>query len=288
MLRSLKAVCLATAAAGCFLFFWCGSSLLSWAVLPLVRLLTAHRSALERTRACQDIVGLGFRLFLGAMRLTRTVVFHPRRVRLVLPDRPCVLVANHPTLIDITAIMAVHPRICCVAKSELFDSVLVGPLLRYCGHINGGGDGPLDGLSVIPQAIDRLDQGHSVLIFPEGTRSPAYGLRRFKPGAFEICRRAEVPAVPVLITCDPPALLRGLSWYALLKTTSQYRIRQLPTLSKDALSGDSRRIAREVQELFQEQLDTLRDEVSRSEESPSSDSQTSHIPLGEDANHARS
>ncbi len=276
MLRSLKAFCLATAAAGCFLFFWCGSWLLSWAVLPLVRLLTAHRSALERTRACQDIVGLGFRLFLGAMRLTRTVVFHPRRVRLVLPDSACVLVANHPTLIDITAIMAVHPRICCVAKSELFDSVLVGRLLRYCGHINGGGDGPLDGLSVIPQAIDRLDQGHSVLIFPEGTRSPAYGLRRFKPGAFEICRRAEVPAVPVLISCDPPTLQKELAWYALPRKTARYGIRQLPTLSKDVLSRDSHQTARDVQRLFRERLGAPRDEASRSEE------------FIEDASHARS
>ena len=260
MLRSLKAFYLATATGGCFVFFWGGSLFLSWIVLPLVGLLLVRRSSLERTRACQDVVGIGFRMFLGSMRWTRTLVFRPRHARLVLPDSPCVLIANHPTLIDVTTIMAVHPRLCCVAKSDLFESMMVGRLLRYCGHINGGGEGVLDGLSVILQATQRLEQGHSVLIFPEGTRSPARGLRRFKPGGFEICRRAKVPAVPVLISCDPPTLLKGLAWYALPRKTAHYSIRQLPTLNKSVLSGDSHQTARDVQQLFQKQLDALRDE----------------------------
>lgn len=257
MLNSLKALYLATATGGCFLFFWGGSLFLSWVVLPLTHLLLAGRPQLERTRAYQDIVGFGFRLFIGAMRLTRTLVFHPRRARLSLPEEPCVVVANHPTLIDVAAIMAVHPRLCCVAKSVLFESVMVGRLLRYCGHINGGGEGPLDGTSVILQATQRIEQGHSVLVFPEGTRSPAHGLRRFKPGSFEICLRTGAPAVPILVSCDPPTLMKGLAWYALPRKTAWYRIRQLPTLGKEALSTDSHQAARDVQALFQQQLDEL-------------------------------
>ena len=78
MLRSLKAFYLATATGGCFLFFWSGSWLLSWLVLPLVRILTARRSPLERTRACQQIVGLGFRLFLGTMPLQSALDLNKR------------------------------------------------------------------------------------------------------------------------------------------------------------------------------------------------------------------
>lgn len=275
MIRSLKAFYLVTATGGCFVFFWGGSLLLSWIVLPLIQLFMARRSALERTQACQDVVGIGFRMFLGAMRWTHTLVFHPRRTRLTLPDRSCVVIANHPTLIDVAAIMAVQPRLCCVARSALFESVMVGRLLRYCGHINGGGEGVLDGLSVILQAIERLEQGQSVLIFPEGTRSTADGLRRFRPGAFEICRRAVVPAVPILISCDLPTLLKGVAWYALPKKTAHYVIRQLPTLDMDALSGDSHRNAQDVQRMFQSQI------------SNATVSEASRNPLTEDVTHAR-
>ena len=289
MIRSIRAFYLATATGCCFFFFWLGSWCLSWIVLPVVRLVNFRRTAGERTRACQDIVGFGFRLFLGSMRWTRTLVFHPSRVCLDLPDGPFLLIANHPTLIDVTAIMAVHPRICCVAKTELFQSFLAGRLLRYCGHIEGGGDGPLDGLTVIPQAIDRLREGRSVLIFPEGTRSPAHGLRRFKPGAFEICRRTKVPLASLLITCEPPTLLKGLAWYALPKRTAHYRISQLPTLDANAVSGNPQGTAGRVQALFRDQLDALRESASASgAESPAFESADRPVALRRGANHARS
>jgi 1-acyl-sn-glycerol-3-phosphate acyltransferase len=91
-----------------------------------------------------------------------------------------------------------------------------------------------------------------VLIFPEGTRSPPRGLRRFKAGAFEICLRAGVPLVPILISCDPPTLFKGLAWYALPKKTASYDICQLSTIENDTLGTDSHRIAQEIQAMFQQ------------------------------------
>ena len=281
MLSSIKAIYLATATGGCFLFFWSGSLFLSWVLLPLVRLSMRGRSEIDKVHACQDVIGIGFRLFLGTMRWTRTLVFHPSRAVLAPPEGPCVIIANHPTLIDVTAIMAVHPRVCCVAKDALFRSIMVGPLLRQCGHINGGGDSLTSGASVILQATERLEQGQSVLIFPEGTRSPAHGLRRFRPGAFEICRRAGVPALPILISCNPPTLLKGLAWYALPRQTARYEMRQLPTLTNETLAGDSHQTARDIQALFQEHGNTLAD-------ASATGSPDASIPLAEDANHARS
>ncbi len=245
MISRIRAVALAMATGVCFLGFWLGSWLLSWAILPLVGLALRRRPALERARRCQTIVGHGFRLFLGGLRLTRTLVFRPRTVTLELPDGPFVMIANHPTLIDVTAIMAVVPRICCVAKRPLFESPLAGPLLRACGHIEGGDGGLTDGAIVMEQAAKRLAQGQPVLIFPEGTRSPAGGLRRFKPGAFEIALRAGVPVVPLHLTCEPPTLMKGLAWYALPKHTAMYNLEPLPTVQPEALAGDARAAARQ-------------------------------------------
>jgi 1-acyl-sn-glycerol-3-phosphate acyltransferase len=260
MTYRIKAGALAAATGVCFLFFWLGSLVLSWVVLPLIGLVLRHRPPPERIRRCQDVVGVGFRLFLGCMRTLRTLVFRPRTVELDLPEGPFVMIANHPTLIDVTAIMAVAPRICCVAKTELFDSVLVGPLLRACGHIEGGGGSLADGAMVIEQAEARLAQGHPVLIFPEGTRSPAGGLRRFKPGAFEIALRAGVPIVPLLLTCEPPTLGKGLAWYALPKKTAIFDLRQLPSVQPEALSGDARGAAAHFHEAFNDMIVAARQE----------------------------
>ena len=41
-----------------------------------------------------------------------------------------VLIANHPTLIDVVILSSLYPRLCCVAKPALFRNPLVGPLLR--------------------------------------------------------------------------------------------------------------------------------------------------------------
>ena len=263
MIYRFKAVALAAATGACFLFFWLGSFVLSWVVLPLVGLVLRHRPQLERVRRCQDLVGYGFRLFLAGMRTLRTLVFRPRRVTLDLPAGPFVMIANHPTLIDVTAIMAVTPRVCCVAKTELFNSVLVGPLLRACGHIEGGDGGLTDGAIVIEQAEKRLEQGQPVLIFPEGTRSPAGGLRRFKPGAFEIAARAGVPLVPVLLTCEPPTLSKGLAWYALPKKTAHFELVQLPTVPPDAFSGDARAAAAHFHDRFRDMISAARRKTGR-------------------------
>ncbi len=261
MTYRITAVALAAATGLCFLGFWIGSLILSWGILPLVRLALRHRPSLEQTRRCQDVVGHAFRLFIGGMRNTRTLVFRPREVELDLPEGPFVMIANHPTLIDVTAIMAVQPRICCVAKTPLFESALAGPLLRSCGHIEGGNGGLSDGAIVIEQAEKRLEQGQSVLIFPEGTRSPAGDLHRFKPGAFEIARRASVPVVPLLLTCEPPTLMKGLAWYALPKRTAMYNLTQLPTVQPESLAGGARAAASQFTTRYRSMIEAAASET---------------------------
>lgn len=256
MVQVMKSFALGTAAGACFLVFWLCSLVLSWIVLPLACLPLRRRPPLDRVHRCQDIVGRGFRLFIASMRVVRLLVFQPRQVRFELPERPFLMIANHPTLIDVTAVMAVHPRICCVVKTELFKSPLVGRLLRSSGHVEGGGTGSMEGAATMQQALERLDRGQPVLIFPEGTRSPAFGLRPFKPGVFEISLRARVPVVPILITCNPPFLLKRQRWYALPKKTVEYDITQLPTEHVGTFGSTSRAAAAHFHSLFQNRIDT--------------------------------
>jgi 1-acyl-sn-glycerol-3-phosphate acyltransferase len=156
--------------------------------------------------------------------------YDPRSVRLELPRGAFVLVANHPTLVDVTALVSACPDAVSIAKSSMFRSPLVGRLLRYCDHVDAGDGSPFGGAAVAEKALALLRAGTPVLIFPEGTRSPERGLGEFRPGAFEIAARACVPVVPAFITCDPPTLMRGRAWYEVPDRMATMTVTQLPVL----------------------------------------------------------
>lgn len=253
MPRALKALLLGAAALASFIVFWLGCFVLSWLVLPLTQLPLRRRSVAARIGRCQDVVGCAFRVFISFMRLLGLIEFHPRKLE--LPSPPFVMIANHPTLIDVALLMGLYPRICCVVKADLFRSRVAGRLLRYCGHIEGGDADPLRGGAVIQAALLRCESGQSVLMFPEGTRSPKYGVKRFRPGVFEISLRGGVPIVPILITCEPPTLTKDLPWYGLPKTVAVYDLVQLPTVPTGHYGSDSRAMAGRFQALFQSRID---------------------------------
>lgn len=234
-----------------FLLFFLGGALLSYVALPLARL--GRASPEVKARRCRRIVGRAWMLFHDYMRVTRLLQYDPRRTALALPAGPFVLVANHPTLIDVTAIVAAHPEIVFVVKRPMYRSPLLGRLLRSCGHIDAGNGGPFAGLAVMESALERLRAGVPVLIFPEGTRSPERGLHRFNPGAFQIAAQAGVPLVPLLITCDPPTLKRGAPWYRVPGRTVELRVTQLPSLPPG--DGGAARDAERTRRLYLEALE---------------------------------
>jgi 1-acyl-sn-glycerol-3-phosphate acyltransferase len=211
-----------------FVLFFAGGALLSYVAIPLARL--GGGTEAERGRRARRVLGAAWAVFHHYMRLGGLLRYDPRRVRLDLPAGPFVAVANHPTLVDVTAIVAAHPEMVCVAKRAMFRSPLVGRLLRTCGHVEAGDGSPFSGAAVVEAAVARLREGVPVLLFPEGTRSPAYGLGEFRHGAFEIAARAGVPVIPLVVTCDPPMLLRGEAWYETPSRTPTMTIAQLPAL----------------------------------------------------------
>jgi len=188
--------------AGAIAFFWSVAFVLAWVVVPYV--FWRDRTTDGRRRRLQRIVAGAFRWFLR--NLERATLYRCRHTGVAAVEGPAVLVANHPSLLDVTGIIARMPHTCCVVKSSLARSPLVGRLLRALGHIEAGDGSLTAGLEVLETLRARLDEGYAVLVFPEGTRSPPGGLHRFRRGAFAAAKRAGVPVVPLFLRCDPPAL----------------------------------------------------------------------------------
>lgn len=117
-----------------------------------------------------------------------------------LPDEPVIFMCNHQSSFDILALLAAMPRqIHWIAKKELFDIPVFGPSMRRGGYIPlDRGDGR-KALQSMDEAAAMIHQGRSIVLFPEGTRTPDGNLLPFKRGGFILARKADVPVIPVTI-----------------------------------------------------------------------------------------
>lgn len=157
----------------------------------------------RRARRLQRVTVGAYRFMHDWLRFCHITRFDHRHRLQGLPEGPCVVVANHPTLMDITSVTALVGGGCTIVKPALFRRRLLHRLLVGAGHVEGPGADPISAGRVIDAMVERLGQGMRAIIFPEGTRSPPGELLRFGRIAFEIACRANVPLVSLTIRCEP-------------------------------------------------------------------------------------
>lgn len=130
-----------------------------------------------------------------------------------------VYVANHGSLLDVLFLLVLVPNSSCLLKGSSKGNRAVMPLLWRAFIV---GPYSLAGFVAMPDLEDLeamlatfqrceklLASGRSLIIFPEGTRSPDCRLLPFLDFPFKLAKRANVPVVPVAIHTDRPILAKG-------------------------------------------------------------------------------
>lgn len=238
-----------------FLVFNIGSAVISWILIPLKRRKFEQLPPAERRRAWEDFFLACYRVIVAWMRWCRLYFYDPPPLPDDFPrDRPYVLIANHPTLIDILLIKATVPGVTCLVKASLFRKPHLKNLLEYDHNFRGpeGESQELGQTSVLDTFVERLEEGYPVTVFPEGTRSPRYQLRRFRRGAIEAAIRVGAPIVPMYIGCHPPTLLKGEKWHEVPTKRVRFNIEFLPIV--ETTGADSRELTRELKRMYEERL----------------------------------
>lgn len=115
---------------------------------------------------------------------------------------PTVFVANHLSYLDPLAIVAQSPALA-IAKHEVARWPLVGSILERRGVMFVRRGDALSGARTLRRAMAHLDEGHSILAFPEGTTTSGDRVLPFHRGVFGIALRCRVPVVPIAITMAP-------------------------------------------------------------------------------------
>ncbi|HKJ05333.1 MAG TPA: lysophospholipid acyltransferase family protein [Geopsychrobacteraceae bacterium] len=161
-----------------------------------------------------------------------------------LQNRSAVYIANHQSQFDILAMYACLPiQFRWMAKRELFDIPLFGMAMRRCDYIPIDRSNRRKAMQSMITAAQRIKDGTSVIVFPEGTRSPDGKLLPFKKGGFLIALKAQAPIVPIAIDGSFSLLPRG----SFLVRPGEIKVTILPAV--------------ETCNLTNKELDTLINEV---------------------------
>ncbi len=147
-------------------------------------------------------------MMLSARFLIYTNFLSPKKI--IRPaeedfSKPAMLIANHQSHIDIALILMLHPRLLEMTNDRVQRSRLYGPLVKMA-EFHAISDGME---SLTPKLRKNVEEGYSILIFPEGTRSPDTHIQRFHKGAFYIADELGIDILPVIIHGSGSVMTKG-------------------------------------------------------------------------------
>ncbi len=187
-----------------FFLFGLGQLVLGLLILPLLRLTSSGAAHPQRARL---MVHRAFRLFIEFMRATGVLTYDFQGAQR-LGRAGQLIVANHPSLIDVVFLLGFSPSSLCVVKQALFSNPGTRFAVAAAGYLSHSPTA-----AMIENVSAALHAGASVVMFPEGTRTRPGQPLQFHRGAANIAVRAATVLTPVFIRVHPTTLTKAEPWY---------------------------------------------------------------------------
>ncbi|MFP4481331.1 MAG: lysophospholipid acyltransferase family protein [Thermovirgaceae bacterium] len=169
---------------------------------------------------------------------------------------PVIIAANHCSNLDPVIIGCAYPRrLRYLAKSSLFKVPFLGLIIRWLGAIPARREEMAGAASALKTLIRLIDSGESVLVFPEGQRSPTGRLQPLEEGTGMLAAKTRCIVIPVFIYGSYEALPRHRSFYKPAKITVYFGKAIEPV--KTAGSESSKEIRKAVTKQLEEELREL-------------------------------
>jgi 1-acyl-sn-glycerol-3-phosphate acyltransferase len=153
---------------------------------------------------------------------------------------PGIVIANHPSLLDFIVFLRDYPHAICMYKPQSLNNPVLSSFVKVAGYIAGMRGAKGENKRIVADCGERLKQGHHVVIFPEGSRSPgAKTLRKFRSTAFHAAIKNDAPIQPVAIYCEPLFLGKGQRWAAFSKHKNTITLKYLPPIQLADLNREN-------------------------------------------------
>ncbi|MCC8036413.1 MAG: 1-acyl-sn-glycerol-3-phosphate acyltransferase [Rikenellaceae bacterium] len=173
----------------CFLYFVTGCFVLQIYILLLYLMPVGEK---RRKYLFHRAIRFSTWLFLRTMFTTRRVHVNPYGETF---EKPSVIIANHQSFIDILVLLSLYPKLVMVTNQWVWKSPFFGRVVRYAGFSS-----TQEGYQRLTEQLrPMVDEGYSIIVFPEGTRSPDNTIKRFHKGAFTLARELDLDILPVVL-----------------------------------------------------------------------------------------
>jgi 1-acyl-sn-glycerol-3-phosphate acyltransferase len=234
-----------------YLMFGLGGLMFSIVAVPVLFCLPGGKPA--RTRRTQQSLHFLLRAYVRMMRLLGVVTYQIEGIEKLQGSR--LILANHPSLLDVVFLIAMVPNACCVVKGKLTRNFFTRGPIRTAGYIINEA-----AADVIDAAARAMAAGQTLIIFPEGTRTdPARASLHFRRGAANVAIRTVSAITPVLIYCQPAGLTKNQRWYQVPAKRMHLRFLVMDQYSIDHYLNDppsrgARNLSADLMDYFSSEL----------------------------------
>jgi len=202
----------------CFMLFGLGGLALTFIVFPLLTFSIKNKKS--RELRVQEIIQTSFFLFCETMRITGAIGYKIVGTEKLKQDKNCIIVANHPSLIDYVLITSQLKQCDCLVKEAIWRNFFMKGVVTSAGYIPNK-----DPELLLTSCTQRLNSDHVLLIFPEGTRTTEGETSKLQRGAAQIAVKTESDLRVVHITVEPTFLTKQSKWYKVPDTKPFFRVK---------------------------------------------------------------
>lgn len=235
-----------------FAVFGVGALVLGCILLPAILLFSRSRETGKRH--CRRSVQLSFRAFVWFMSILGVLTWEVEG-KAELERGGQLVVANHPTLIDIVFLVSMIPNATCIVKADLYRNFLTRGPVHWAGYVPNNSTNQL-----LVDCANELAGGASLVVFPEGSRSVGQMPLRFKRGAANLWLNTRCDTALVTITSNPPTLSKQEKWYDIPSVRPHFKLvvsrveQGAPVEGERPNSIEARILTRQWQEHFEKEI----------------------------------
>lgn len=205
-----------------FGFFGCGALILNFIIFPYISLFEKKEN--KRKVYC-NIVHKSWKFFCDMIEKFGIIKINFENIEELKKLKSKIIVANHPSFIDIVILVGYLPNTICVAKKELRKNFFMGNIVKSLFLIN---DEDKDNL--IKETTKLLNENFNIIVFPTGTRTETNKESKLYKGAATIALHTQTEIIPVFINCDSKFLAKNQCFCDAGENTVNYYFHINPTI----------------------------------------------------------
>jgi 1-acyl-sn-glycerol-3-phosphate acyltransferase len=169
--------------------------------------------------------------------------------------KPAIIIANHQSHIDLLLILMMHPKIIVLTNEWVWKNPLFGHIVRFLDFFPN--------YSGVEQGLEKFEEkvkeGYSILIFPEGSRSEDSKVKRFHKGAFFIAEKLNLEILPIILHGVGDTMAKGEQ----ILRSGNITVKFLPRISPSDTSygEDYSERTKRISRYFKDEMQRMKDEV---------------------------